>query len=62
MGSTHVVLAKVSEDVLEGAIRTAYQLRIAANAKAGRKSSAAKPKERAPEKTPGRRSKRKGKS
>jgi hypothetical protein len=32
-GATHVVLAKVSEDVLEGAIRTAHQLRVEANAK-----------------------------
>src|SRR5262245_14899107 len=39
-GATHVVLAKVSEDVLEGAIRTAYKLRVEANAKAGRKKPA----------------------
>src|SRR5215469_15219174 len=32
-GATHVVLAKVTEDVLEGAIRTAYKLRVEANAK-----------------------------
>ena len=32
-GATHVVLAKISEDVLEGAIRTAYKLRVEANAK-----------------------------
>ncbi|MBS1839430.1 MAG: MmcQ/YjbR family DNA-binding protein [Acidobacteria bacterium] len=41
-GATHVVLANVSEDVLEGAIRTAYDLRVAANAKAGRKLSGGK--------------------
>ena len=35
MGMTHVILANVSEDVLEGAIRTAYKLRVEANAKAG---------------------------
>jgi len=39
MGMTHVILANVSEDVLEGAIRTAYKLRVAANAKSGRKKS-----------------------
>jgi len=32
-GATHVILANVSEDVLEGAIRTAYKLRVEANAK-----------------------------
>src|SRR5262249_22599189 len=37
MGMTHVILAKVSEDVLEGAIRTAHKLRVEANTKAGRK-------------------------
>lgn len=45
MGMTHVVLAKVSEDVLVGAIRIAYNLRVAANIKAGRK--APKPNQRA---------------
>src|SRR5215475_11564933 len=30
-GATHVVLANVSEDVLEGAIRVAYKLRVEAN-------------------------------
>ncbi|HJZ62847.1 MAG TPA: MmcQ/YjbR family DNA-binding protein [Candidatus Acidoferrum sp.] len=33
-GATHVVLAKVSEDVLEGAIRTAHKLRVEANVNA----------------------------
>src|SRR5690349_6661667 len=28
MGATHVRLAKVSEDVLEGALRTAWKLRV----------------------------------
>jgi hypothetical protein len=37
-GATHVVLANVNEDVLDGAVRTAYQLRLAANAKAAAKS------------------------
>jgi len=34
-GATHVRLAAVSEDVLEGALRTAWQLRVEKNAKAG---------------------------
>jgi len=42
MGMTHVVLANVSKDVLEGAIRTAHNLRVAANAKT--KHKAASPK------------------
>ena len=37
-GATHVRLAVVSEDVLEGALRTAWQLRVQKNAKAGKKS------------------------
>ena len=61
MGMTHIVLAKASEDVLEGAIRTAYQLRIAANAKAGSKSSTAKLRKRVPNKTAGKQSKPKRK-
>ena len=32
-GATHVVLAAVTEDVLEGALRTAYKLRLEANSK-----------------------------
>jgi len=43
-GATHVVLANVSEDVLEGAIRTTYQLRLAANVKSGAKRAPAKAK------------------
>src|SRR5690348_7280945 len=38
-GATHVRLAVVSEDVLEGALRTAWKLRIAKNAKVGKRSS-----------------------
>ena len=51
-GATHVVLANVSEDVLDGAIRTAYQLRLAANAKAGAKRAPAKAKSCVPKKAP----------
>lgn len=36
-GATHVRLAVVTEDVLEGALRTAWKLRLNKNAKAGRK-------------------------
>ena len=36
-GATHVVLAKVSEDVLLGALQTAWKLRVEKNQKAGRK-------------------------
>jgi len=38
-GATHVRLAVVNEDVLEGALRTAWKLRLEKNAKAGKKSS-----------------------
>jgi hypothetical protein len=43
MGATHIRLAKASEDVLAGALRTAWKLRVEKNAKAkrpGRKSRA----------------------
>ena len=41
-GATHVRLAVVSEDVLEGALRTAWKLRVEKNAKAGKKGATAK--------------------
>lgn len=37
MGMTHVRLKAAKEDVLEGALRTAWKLRIDKNAKSGRK-------------------------
>jgi hypothetical protein len=37
-GATHIVLAAASEDVLEGALRTAWKLRVEKNAKSGKKS------------------------
>jgi hypothetical protein len=37
MGHTHIRLAAASEDVLAGALRTAWKLRIDKNAKASRK-------------------------
>jgi hypothetical protein len=40
MGMTHIRLAAVSEDVLEGALRTAWKLRIEKNAMAGTKGGA----------------------
>jgi len=39
-GATHVRLAAVSEDVLEGALRTAWKLRLEKNAKARKKGGA----------------------
>lgn len=38
MGMTHIRLAKSKEEVLAGALRTAWQLRIEKNAKSGQKS------------------------
>jgi len=37
MGMTHIVLAKASEDVLRGALQTAWRLRIEANARTKKK-------------------------
>ncbi len=36
-GATHIRLAAVNEDVLEGALRTAWRLRVESNAKTRRK-------------------------
>ena len=36
MGATHIRLAKANEDVLTGALRAAWKLRVEKNAKAGR--------------------------
>lgn len=38
MGMTHIRLAAASEEVLAGALRTAWKLRVDKNAKSGRKS------------------------
>lgn len=38
MGHTHVRLAAASEDVLTGALRTAWKLRVDKNAKSSRKN------------------------
>ena len=37
-GATHIRLATATEDVLSGALRTAYNLRLEKNAKPGRKT------------------------
>ena len=37
MGATHIVLARASEDVLRGALETAWHRRAAANARRGKK-------------------------
>jgi hypothetical protein len=39
MGHTHIRLAAASEDVLTGALRTAWKLRIDKNAKTSRKTT-----------------------
>ncbi len=41
-GATHIRLAAASEEVLEGALRTAWKLRVEKNARSGKKSSAKK--------------------
>jgi hypothetical protein len=40
MGMTHIRLAKASEDVLEGALRTAWKLRVDKNARTSSKKRA----------------------
>ena len=42
MGHTHIRLAAAGEDVLTGALRTAWKLRMDKNAKTGRQKSMAK--------------------
>jgi hypothetical protein len=42
MGMTHVRLAAATEDVLAGALQTAWQLRLAKNAKTKRKQGSAR--------------------
>jgi hypothetical protein len=39
-GATHVILARANEDLLAGALRTAWKLRVEANRKAGAKRPA----------------------
>jgi YjbR len=40
MGATHIVLAKANKDVLAGALRTAWKLRVEKNAATSRKKRA----------------------
>jgi hypothetical protein len=49
MGMTHIVLAKASEDVLRGALETAWRLRVEANARTKKRPrTAPKTKRRKP--------------
>jgi len=41
MGMTHIRLAAANKDVLEGALRTAWKLRVEKNAKSGKKGGGA---------------------
>jgi hypothetical protein len=41
-GATHVVLASADEDLLAGALRTAWKLRVDKNQKVGRKAAKSK--------------------
>jgi hypothetical protein len=47
-GATHVRLSAASEDLLTGALRTAWKLRIEKNQKAPRKTAATVPKPKSP--------------
>jgi hypothetical protein len=47
MGATHIRLAAASEDVLTGALQTAWKLRVEKNTKASKRTVAAGPKRRA---------------
>ena len=42
MGMTHIVLAKADKDILAGALRAAWQLRVEKNAKPAAKKAAKK--------------------
>ncbi len=43
MGATHVRLAEVDEDVLTGALRTAWKLRVEKNVSKGKKKNSRRP-------------------
>ena len=45
-GATHIRLSAANEDVLSGALRTAWKLRVDKNAKTGRTSGSSKAKSR----------------
>jgi hypothetical protein len=42
MGCTHIRLAKANEDIMAGALRTAWKLRVEKNGKTGRKKTGGK--------------------
>ena len=44
MGMTHIVLARASEDVLRGALQTAWRLRVEANARTKKRRAQKAPK------------------
>ena len=46
MGATHIRLATANEEVLAGALRTAWKLRLDKNAKVGKKNLSRKAKKR----------------
>ena len=48
MGATHVVLAKATEDLLRGALRTAWQRRVDASAASGTRRTRKRPPSRRP--------------
>jgi hypothetical protein len=55
MGATHIVLARANEDVLRGALQTAWRRRVEANARSGEprarkapKKSSTKPRSKKP--------------
>src|SRR4051812_19539699 len=50
MGFTHVVLAKVNEDVLAGALRVAWKLRLMNSKTKARKNAIVKPAKKTPKK------------
>ncbi len=45
-GATHIRLAVANEDLLAGALRTAWKLRVEKNEKPGRRGRTAKPKQK----------------
>jgi hypothetical protein len=46
MGATHLRLAKANEDLLAGALRTAWKIRVEKNAKTSAKKGGPKPRKR----------------
>ena len=48
MGSTHIRLAEATEDVLYGALHTAWKLRVDKNAKSGKKKISPKDRRETP--------------